>query len=112
LHDGPFERGKCGYKLIQYMAVGRPVIGSPVGANCQIVRHGINGYLADSIQDWTDAILKLVRAPELLEDMGRAARDTVEREYSTRMTAPRIAGIFDDAVARIRSAGKRVPCAF
>ena len=48
LADLPFERGKCGYKLIQYMACGLPVVASPVGLNHQIVHHGENGFLADA----------------------------------------------------------------
>ena len=48
LHDTPWERGKCAYKLLQVMAAGKPVIASPVGANRQVVRHGVNGFLADT----------------------------------------------------------------
>jgi glycosyltransferase involved in cell wall biosynthesis len=98
LQDGPFERGKCGYKLIQCMAVGRPVIGSPVGVNCQIIRHGINGYLASSTQDWVDALMKMSGDFQLLQNMGTAARDTVESQYSMQTTAPRLASIFDEVI--------------
>src|SRR5437764_331379 len=56
LHDTPWERGKCAYKLLQVMAAGRPVIASPVGANAQVVRHGVNGYLASTPAEWTDAL--------------------------------------------------------
>ena len=52
LMDAPFERGKCGYKLIQYMACGLPVVASPVGMNCHIVEHGVNGFLADTPEEW------------------------------------------------------------
>jgi glycosyltransferase involved in cell wall biosynthesis len=108
LHDGPFERGKCGYKLIQCMAVGRPVIASPVGANCQIIRHGINGYLASSIQDWADAMIKMSRDFSLLQDMGAAARKTVESQYSTQTTAPQLASIFDEVVEETSLLGREM----
>ncbi len=52
LPDQPFERGKCGYKLIQCMACGKPVVATPVGANAEIVRDGIEGFWANSQEDW------------------------------------------------------------
>ena len=52
LTDGPFERGKCGYKLVQYMACGLPVIASPVGVNSRIVEQGKTGFLASSSAEW------------------------------------------------------------
>ena len=98
LHDGPFERGKCGYKLIQYMAVGRPVVGSPVGANCRIIQHGFNGFLANSVQEWTDAILQLYRDFRLRQRIGAEARKTVESKYCLQLTAPELASIFKQVV--------------
>jgi glycosyltransferase involved in cell wall biosynthesis len=98
LQDGPFERGKCGYKLIQCMAVGRPVIGSPVGANCQIIRNGINGYLANSMQEWAEALIRMSRDFRMLQRMGVAARSTVVSQYSTQTIAPQLAAIFDEVV--------------
>ncbi len=54
--DTLWTRGKCGYKLIQYMACGRPVIASAVGANMDIVAHGENGFLASTPSEWVDAL--------------------------------------------------------
>ena len=92
LHDTPWERGKCAYKLLQVMAAGKPVIASPVGANRQVVRHGVNGFLAESTEEWTDALRKLAD-PHLRERMGAEARRTVEEQYSTEIAAPRLAAI-------------------
>src|SRR5205807_236821 len=64
LPDGPWERGKCGYKLIQYMACGRPVVASPVGMSAQIVEHGVTGLLARTSADWV-AALRALRDPAL-----------------------------------------------
>src|ERR1043165_4152036 len=54
LHDTPWERGKCAYKLLQVMAAGKPVIASPVGANIQVVQHGIHGFLAETTAEWSE----------------------------------------------------------
>src|SRR5215831_17299164 len=59
LPDEPWARGKCGYKLVQYMACGLPVIASPVGVNSTIIDHGVNGLLARSERDWVAAIRRL-----------------------------------------------------
>jgi glycosyltransferase involved in cell wall biosynthesis len=88
--DRPFERGKCGFKLIQYMASGVAVIASPVGVNPEIVAQGANGFLADSNERWLEALLTLKRSPELRASMGRAGRTLVEERYSVAATAPRL----------------------
>lgn len=52
LSDDLWEKGKCGYKLIQYMACGKPVVATPVGVNKMIVRQGVNGFLANTEAEW------------------------------------------------------------
>jgi glycosyltransferase involved in cell wall biosynthesis len=74
--------GKCGFKIIQYMAAGLPTIASPVGANAEIVRVGETGVLADTPQQWADAIERLARDVEMRGRLGAAARELAEREYS------------------------------
>ena len=90
LVDGPFERGKCGYKLIQYMASGIPVVASPVGVNSQIVEHGINGFLATTVEKWEQALRALLEDASLRKRMGAAGRAKVEREYCIQVTAPKL----------------------
>ncbi|WP_118857358.1 glycosyltransferase family 4 protein [Sphingomonas mesophila] len=92
LPDTPFERGKCGYKLIQYMACGLPVVASPVGANRDIVQHGVDGFLADSEAEWRVALTRLAANSELRRRMGAAGRAKVESQYSLQVTAPRLVG--------------------
>lgn len=93
LLDEPFERGKCGYKLIQYMACGLPVVASPVGVNAQIVEHGVTGFLAENEQDWRQALAFLRDNPQKRREMGRAGRAKIEREYSLGATAPKLADL-------------------
>jgi glycosyltransferase involved in cell wall biosynthesis len=90
LMDGPFERGKCGYKLVQYMAAGLPVIASPIGVNNQIVRPGENGYLAASTEEWLDAFRKLGTDSGLRLKMGKTGRQQAEQMYNLSVTAPRL----------------------
>jgi glycosyltransferase involved in cell wall biosynthesis len=98
LSDEPFERGKCGYKLIQYMACGKPVIASPVGVNKTIVKHGKNGYLAETIINWRDALNQLCSDPILRENMGVIGRNIVEEKYSLQVTAPKLEKILNEVV--------------
>jgi glycosyltransferase involved in cell wall biosynthesis len=94
LVDSPWERGKCGFKLIQYMACGKPVIASPVGVNVEIVQHGVNGFLANNSEDWMNYFNILKKDPDLRKKMGLAGRKLVEEKYSLQATGPRLAGLF------------------
>ncbi|WP_059411147.1 glycosyltransferase family 4 protein [Cupriavidus basilensis] len=100
LKDSPWERGKCGYKLIQYMACGLPVVASPVGVNVQIVRDGENGFLADGPQAWETRLGQLLENESLRESMGRAGRCRVEQEYCVQQVAPRLTRLLLQAGAR------------
>lgn len=91
LTDSPWERGKCGYKLIQYMACGLPVVASPVGVNSSIVQEGVNGYLAKDAQAWANRLEQLLTSVSLRTKMGAAGRQRVEQEYCLQVTGPRLA---------------------
>jgi glycosyltransferase involved in cell wall biosynthesis len=80
--DDLWSRGKCGLKVLQYMAAGLPVVANPVGVQAEMVRHGETGFLAETQDDWTEAIRQLAGDPALRQRMGRAARRVVERDYS------------------------------
>jgi hypothetical protein len=99
LDDTPWARGKCGYKLIQYMACGIPVIASPVGVNADIVEHGVNGFLATTEAEWREAIATLLHDPDLRQRMGSAGRKKAEEHYSLQVWGPRVANMLLD-VAR------------
>lgn len=90
LPDEPWTRGKCGYKLIQYMACGLPVVASPVGVNSEIVRDGENGILAATEQGWEEALIQLILSPDLRRRMGVAGRNRVKSEFSVQVQAPRL----------------------
>jgi glycosyltransferase involved in cell wall biosynthesis len=80
----PLDRwtlGKCGFKILQYMAAGLPVIASPVGANSGLVRPGETGLLPEHVNDWPDAIAPPGRRRPGRQRMGLAGREAVEREF-------------------------------
>lgn len=95
LPDGPWERGKCGYKLIQYMACAIPVIASPVGANVDIVQGSGSGLLASSESEWFDALVSLATDALLCQRYGQAGRQAVEQVYSLQAQLPELARIFN-----------------
>ncbi len=92
LPDAPWARGKSGYKLVQYMACGLPVVASPVGVNCSIV-DGSSGFLATDIPEWRAALLRLIDQPELRHMMGEAGRARAVEHYSLQIHAPRLVEI-------------------
>lgn len=100
LEDSPWERGKCGYKLIQYMACGKPVIASPVGVNTRIVEPGIDGFLAKTKQDWVQALTALMADAALREQMGAVGRAKVERDYAVQVNGPRLAAMLRAAAGQ------------
>ena len=90
LVDSAWERGKCGYKLIQYMASGLPVVASHVGVNSEIVVHEHNGFLAKTALDWIAGLRELLTSSPTRERFGLAGRDRVERFYCIQKTAPKL----------------------
>jgi len=97
LPDSPWERGKCGYKLIQYMASGKPVVASPIGVNTTLVREGENGFLASDSASWTRALTAMRDDPALRAAMGAAGRRLVAASYDLRIQLPRLAEIIRSA---------------
>jgi glycosyltransferase involved in cell wall biosynthesis len=98
LEDGPWEKGKCGYKLIQYMACGVPVVASPVGVNFEIVNENCCGQLAESVSEWAQALTGILSSRPLQSELGMAGRKAVERKYSLQVQAPVLAGILRSVV--------------
>jgi glycosyltransferase involved in cell wall biosynthesis len=99
LPDTPWTRGKCGFKLVQYMAMGLPIVASPVGVNATLVEHGVDGFLAASPADWLNALVTLALDRSLRTAMGDSGRMKVERQYSLQSTAPRLVALLKDAVS-------------
>jgi len=71
LPDNPWSRGKCGFKIIQYMSCKKVVVASPVGINSSLIENGINGFLATSNQEWFSVLEKLYLDNSLRLQMGK-----------------------------------------
>lgn len=82
LPDDEWTKGKCGLKGLQYMALEIPAIMSPVGVNCEIIKDGVNGFLAKNDDEWLDKLSMLIDDAALREKMGKEARKTVVERYS------------------------------
>lgn len=90
LRDSHWERGKCGYKLIQYMACAVAVVASPVGVNSEIVELDVNGKFASSLDEWEQALRELLAlGSDEIHKLGKAGRKSVEEWYSLEVQAQR-----------------------
>ena len=99
LSNSIWEKGKCGYKLIQYMACGIPVIASPIGINSKIIKNGINGFLAEDIDKWKQALRNLLNNENLRKYMGENGRKCVEEEYSLQVQSQKFGKIINNILS-------------
>jgi glycosyltransferase involved in cell wall biosynthesis len=89
LGHGRQELGKCAYKLIQYMALGRASVASPVGANREVVTMGVDGLFAADEKAWTDSLIRLINEPAMRREIGARARRRIVESYSVASVIPR-----------------------
>jgi len=95
LLDSEWNRGKCAFKAIEYMACGVLSITSPVGENNYLIEDGINGFLARSTEDWVEKIKKVYNDPALFVRLGKKAQETILKEYSFEANIPIIQAIIE-----------------
>jgi glycosyltransferase involved in cell wall biosynthesis len=99
LPDTPWTKGKCGFKLIQYMSLAKPAVASAVGANLDIVNHGVNGYLAATMEDWYECLTRLLGDAHLRTTMGCMARETIEENFSVHACLAKLVAVFERTMA-------------
>jgi glycosyltransferase involved in cell wall biosynthesis len=91
LCDDLWNLGKCGLKVLQYMASGLPVVANSVGVHRKLIVHGRTGFLADTPDEWAEAVSLLAENPSLRHRMGTAARQSVETDYNVHRWGPKVA---------------------
>ncbi len=91
LRDSDWARGKCSFKMLQYMACGLPVVVSPVGMNAEVLAQGACGHAATSTSEWIDALTSLVSSEQQRATLGGAGRKIVEQSYSLAKLVPQFA---------------------
>ncbi len=82
LPNDDWAKGKCGFKGLQYMALEIPTVMSPIGVNTEIIEHGVNGFLAETEDEWVEVLSELIESHALRIQVGKAGRGTVEERYS------------------------------
>lgn len=103
LSDSPWERGKCSFKMLMYMAAGLPVVVSPVGMNREVLAKGDVGFGASTLDEWTEALDELLSNPTQAREMGRAGRDVIEQSFSVEKLAPVFAGLLHSVASSERN---------
>lgn len=98
LPDDDFTRGKGGYKLLQYMAMGLPVVASPVEINAELVDDGGNGFLAHTPDDWVRYLSRLIDDVDLRQKMGQLGRQKMEKDFSLQQSSQRLFDILKSFV--------------
>lgn len=98
LTDDEETRGKCGFKLIQYMSCGVAAVASPVGANNDILIEGQSGLFAETPEDWEAALLRLIKEPDFRKELTTTARARAIAHYSLQATAPKMLKMLTDLI--------------
>ena len=94
LSDDDYAKGKCSYKMLQYMACGIPVIISPIGMNKEILQKGTLGLAATSPSEWYEAFSFYYRNTSVARDHGEKGRHVAEQSYSLQVITKQLASIF------------------
>lgn len=94
LTDDKWAKGKCGFKALQYMSLGIPAIVSPVGVNLDIVDHGINGFIADTEDEWFTVLDQFLSNSSQFDEMGKKARQKIIECYSIKSNTQNFLSLF------------------
>lgn len=96
LRADQWSEGKCGFKGLQYMALGIPALMSPIGVNNEIIHHEENGYLLTTPASWEEAIKQLLNDKSLRKKIGTSGRQTIQERYSVEANLVKYLGVFNE----------------
>lgn len=94
LPDDIWSKGKCGFKALQYMALGIPAIVSNVGVNAEIVDHGVNGFVCKNENDWKEFLKLSLSKPELVKELSKHTREKIVANYSVKSNGKNFLSLF------------------
>lgn len=106
LPDDAWTRLRSHLKVRQYMGAGIPAVASPVGVNRELLRDGVDGYLAETDEEWLSRLTRLIDEPDLRLAIGRRARATIEERYSGEVWAARVLRILKQVLGREGSSAR------
>jgi glycosyltransferase involved in cell wall biosynthesis len=95
LREDVWSQGKCGLKLMQYMASGLPSVVHPVGVTQEMIEDGVNGFLKTTREEWSNTLDRLACDVDLRRTVGKKARQTAQEKYALSMWGPKVAQIID-----------------
>jgi glycosyltransferase involved in cell wall biosynthesis len=116
LPDDPWVHLRTQLKVRQYMGVGVPAVASRCGVNSDLIQDGVNGFLADSEDEWVKKLCSLIEDPDLCQRLGLAGRQTAEERFSARVWVPHVKAILEKAAGarhtrlQRRAARTEEPC--
>jgi glycosyltransferase involved in cell wall biosynthesis len=90
-----FSQGKCGFKIIQYMALGIPALASPVGVNEKIIENNVNGFLCDKDEEWYQKLSMLLDSSHLRNQLGLMGRKKIEENFSLKANSGKFLSLFN-----------------
>lgn len=103
LVEHPSNKWKFFLKVIQYLAVGLPVVAQKAGSNSDVIKDGVNGFVVENEKQWYERLALLIEDDDLRRKMSRAARQTVLDNYTPQIQMPRVAQIFEEVLAQGKS---------
>lgn len=94
LIDNKYNQYKCGFKALEYMAMGIPVLASSISENKFIIDNGEVGFLVSHKQEWNEKLSFLIENEKVRKRIGEKGRKIIEEKYSLEIYIKKLIDIF------------------